>query len=143
MARRSFAGIMTLEVLATDQRERIMENALIPIIVTIGISTLIIVASVLGTFVVLLNYLSSRIEQSEARLTSAAAKDKAELQEQMRTDKSELLETIRDTERRLTHRMDRSDDRIERFEIRNAEQFEALRRELRQSAAEQPVAGDD
>lgn len=120
-----------------------MENALIPIIVTIGISTLIIVASVLGTFVVLLNHLSSRIEQSEARLTSAAAKDKAELQEQMRTDKAELLETIRDTERRLTHRMDRSDDRIERFEDKTEAQFETLRRELSQRAAEQPVAGDD
>ena len=134
---------MTAEVVAIEKSDRIMESALIPIIVTIGISTLIIVASVLGTFVVLLNYLSSRIEQSEARLTSAAAKDKAELQEQMRTDKAELLETIRDTERRLTHRMDRSDDRMERFDIRNAEQFETLRRELSQSAAEQPITGDD
>ena len=46
-----------------------MENALIPIIVTIDISTLIIVASVLGTFVVLLNCLSLSIEQSEQRMT--------------------------------------------------------------------------
>ena len=121
-----------VEVVTSDQRERIMENALIPVIVTIGISTLIIVASVLGTFVVLLNHLSARIDQSEERVTSAAAKDKAE-----------LLETIRDTERRLTHRMDRSDDRIERFEARTTAQFEMLRRELRQSAAEQPVTGDD
>ena len=125
-----------------------MENALIPIIVTIGISTLIIVASVLGTFVVLLNHLSSRIdrsearmialiEQSEARVTGAAAKDKAELQEEMRSNKAELLEAIRDTERRLTHRMERFEDKVDA-------QFEALRQELRQRAAEQqPVVGDD
>lgn len=81
-----------------------MENALIPIIVTIGISTLIIVVSVIGTFVVLLNYLSARIEQSEQR---------------------------------MTHRMDRIEDKT-------AAQFEALRSELaQQRAAEQPVAGDD
>ena len=124
-----------------------MESALIPIIVTIGISTLIIVASVLGTFVVLLNYLSSRIdrsearltaliEQSEARVTSAAAKDKAELQEEIRSNKVELLETMRDTEQRLTHRMDRLEDKTEA-------QFESLRRELSQRPVEQPVTGDD
>lgn len=109
-----------------------MENALIPIIVTIGISTLIIVASVIGTFVVLLNYLSSRIEQSEARVTGAAAKDKAE-----------LLDYMRDTESRLTHRMDRSDDKIERFEDKTDAQFETLRREMNERTTEQPVIGDD
>ena len=135
-----------------------MDNTMIPIIVTIGISTLIIVASILGTFFILLNHLSGRIdkanselggriERSESRITQAAAKDKAELletirdteqrlTETMRSDKAELQETIRDTEQRLSRRLDR-------FEDKTDANFEALRRESSERPAEQPVAGDD
>ena len=62
--------------------------------------------------------------------------DKAELLETMRADKREVLEAIRDTEQRLSHRRDRHEDRTDA-------QIETLRRELNQSAIEQPVAGDD
>ena len=120
-----------------------MENALIPIIVTIGISTLIIVASVLGTFVVLLNYLSSRIDQSEGRLTALIEQSEARVTSAAAKDKADLQETIRDAERRLTHRMDRSDDKAERFEEKTEAQFETLRRELIQRPVDQPVTGDD
>ena len=92
----------------------IMENALIPIIVTIGISTLIIVVSVIGTFVALLNHLSARIEQSEARMNAR----------------------IEQSEARMTRQMERLEDKVD-------VQFEALRRELSQRPVEQPVTGDD
>ena len=113
-----------------------MESALIPIIVTIGISTLIIVASVLGTFVVLLNHLSSRIDQSEERTSQRIDQSEERVTNAAAKDKAELLESIRDTEHRMTHRMDRFEDKAEA-------QFETLRRELSQRTTEQPVAGDD
>ena len=102
-----------------------MENTLIPIIVTIGISTLIVVVSVIGTFVALLNHLSARMEQSEARMNTRIEQSEARMN--ARIDQSEA---------RMTRQMERFEDKVD-------VQFETLRRELRQSAAEQPVAGDD
>ncbi len=98
-----------------------MDTALLPIIVTVGISTLIMVVSVLGTFVILLNHLSARIEQSEQRMT----------------------ERINLSEQRMTHRMDRSDDKLEHFRDETREQFQDIRQELLQRPSEHPVAGDD
>ena len=124
-----------------------MDNALIPIIVTIGISTLVIVASIIGTFFVLLNYLGGRIdqantelggriEQSEARIMQAVSKDKAELLDAIRDTERRMTETTRDSEQRLSRRMDR-------FEDKTDANFEILRRESGERAIEQPVAGDD
>ena len=119
------------------QNRLIMESALIPIIVTIGISTLIIVVSVIGTFVVLLNHLSVRIDQSEERTSQRIDQSEERVTSASAKDKSELQESIRDTEHRMTHRMDRFEDKTEA-------QFETLRRELSPRIVErQPVTGDD
>ena len=124
-----------------------MDNAMIPIIVTIGISTLIIVASLLGTFFILLNYLGGRIDQSEARIMQAAAKDKAELLEAIRDTEQRSTESIRVTEQRLTEGTRDSEQRLsrrlDRFEDKTDANFEALRRESSERPAEQPVVGDD
>ena len=120
---------------------------MIPIIITIGVSSLVMVASVIATLVILLNHLGGRIDQvstdmgrridqAEARVTQAAAKDKAELLEAMRDSEQRLTEAMRDSENRMTHRMDRLEDRSDA-------QFESVRRELSESVTEQPVAGDD
>jgi hypothetical protein len=135
-----------------------MGSALVPIIVTIGISTLVIVASIIGTLFVLLNYLGrridqasaelsgridqesaelgGRIDQAEARITQAASKDKAELLDAIRDTERRMTEATRDSEQRLSRRMDR-------FEDKTDANFETLRRESSERITEQPVAGDD
>ena len=44
-----------------------MGNDLMPVIITIAVASLIIVGSNIATFVILLNHLGGRIDQSEAR----------------------------------------------------------------------------
>ena len=146
-----------------------MGNDLMPVIITIAVASLIIVGSNIATFVILLNHLGGRIDQSEARVTQAATRDKAELQEiirdseqrlteTMRSDKAELQETMRSDKAELQETM-RSDKaelldairdseqrlsrRLDRSEDRTDANFEALRREYREREAEQTVAGDD
>ena len=102
-----------------------MENDMTPLIITIAIASVVIVGSNIATFVILLNHLSGRIDRSEARVT-----------ETMRSDKAELQETIRDSERRMSHRMDR-------FEDKTDANFEVLRRERLEREVEQPIVGDD
>ncbi len=126
-----FASIVSV-CRAEEKNDLIMDTALLPIIVTVGISTLIVVVSVLGTFVVLLNHLSARIEQSEQRMN-----ERTNLSEQRMTERINL------SEQRMTHRMDRSDDKLEHFRDETREQFQDIRQELLQRPSEHPVAGDD
>jgi biopolymer transport protein ExbB/TolQ len=146
-----------------------MGSALVPIIVTIGISTLVIVASIIGTLFVLLNYLGRRIDQASAELSGRIDQASAELsgridqesaelggridQAEARItqaaskDKAELLDAIRDTERRMTEATRDSEQRLsrrmDRFEDKTDANFETLRRESSERITEQPVAGDD
>ena len=124
-----------------------MASALIPIIVTIGISTLVIVASIIGTFFVLLNYMGGRTDQAETRITQAAAKDKSELLDAIRDTERRTTESVRDSEQRLTESIRDSEQRMsrrmDRFEDKTDANFEALRLEPSERASEQPVAGDD
>ena len=112
-----------------------MGNDLMPVIITIAVASLIIVGSNIATFVILLNHLGGRIDQSEARVTQAATRDKAELQEiirdseqrlteTMRSDKAELQETMRSDKAELQETM--RSDKAELQETMRSDKAELL-----------------